>query len=132
MNEPIIRLWINALKSGDYLQGVSCLRYIDDQGVNHWCCLGVLCQLYYLHVLHGEWKLHDEDNVYTFMIDGARHSGMLPKLVAAWAGIDIAPTCMGFWLSDLNDGLNGCQRHSFESIAQYIEQELERQHGHQD
>lgn len=37
VNEPEMRAWIAALRSGDYEQGQSCLRSHD----NKYCCLGV-------------------------------------------------------------------------------------------
>ena len=40
MNTITKKKWINALKSGKYEQGMSCLR----EG-NSYCCLGVLCAI---------------------------------------------------------------------------------------
>jgi hypothetical protein len=41
MKQEIKERWINALRSGDYKQGVGRLRSIDDR----YCCLGVLCDV---------------------------------------------------------------------------------------
>ena len=41
MNPEVKQKWIDALRSGDYEQGSEKLR-----GVNGYCCLGVLCDIY--------------------------------------------------------------------------------------
>lgn len=45
MNPDIKKLWVEALRSGKYEQADSFLRYEDD-GKLHYCCLGVLTDLY--------------------------------------------------------------------------------------
>lgn len=40
MNKEIKAMWLEALKSGDYVQGVGYLNYMGKQ-----CCLGVLCEV---------------------------------------------------------------------------------------
>lgn len=40
MNPEIKKRWVESLRSGEYKQGIGCLRDGD-----HYCCLGVLCDL---------------------------------------------------------------------------------------
>jgi len=44
MNPSVKKEWVQALRSGDYLQGGSYLCYQDGNKVK-WCCLGVLCDI---------------------------------------------------------------------------------------
>lgn len=44
MNKEIKQQWIDALRSGNYLQGKGCLTQIKD-GKEYDCCLGVLCKV---------------------------------------------------------------------------------------
>lgn len=37
--------WCEALRSGKYLQGRGALRVVTAEGVDSYCCLGVLCDL---------------------------------------------------------------------------------------
>lgn len=45
MNKTTLNRWIKALRSGDFEQTTDQLRYIDNQGRQSYCCLGVLCQI---------------------------------------------------------------------------------------
>lgn len=46
MNPEVRRLWLDALRSGDYRQGTGLLRRVDAaSGDAYHCCLGVLCEL---------------------------------------------------------------------------------------
>lgn len=46
MNREIAQQWVNALRSGEYVQGTGRLHYkVDD--TDNFCCLGVLCDLAY-------------------------------------------------------------------------------------
>lgn len=87
MNPKIKELWLNALKSGHYQQGVGRLH-------NHkgkMCCLGVLCDLYIkAHPTQAAWvKAHTISDCYTFRSsDGeVRCELSLPKVVNDWAGL---------------------------------------------
>lgn len=37
--------WVAALRSGDYKQGIGCLKYKDKEGTLRYCCLGVLAEV---------------------------------------------------------------------------------------
>jgi hypothetical protein len=88
MNPEVKQKWIDALRSGDYEQGSEKLR-----GVNGYCCLGVLCDIYAReHDTQWEFRgydeLSDESNPhpmdYWYFDD---QSEFLPKIVMNWAGL---------------------------------------------
>lgn len=122
MKEEIKTKWLEALRSGKYKQGRTCLRN-SDVDTHEYCCLGVLCDLY-KDTEGGNWTDHDSfvDN------RGNWESVYLPLAVIGWAGLsdnnpeineitdqDFAPTS----LAGANDyGL------SFLKIADIIEKEL--------
>ena len=45
MNSHIKKRWVEALTSGDYLQSLSYLKILNDDGNYEYCCLGVLVDL---------------------------------------------------------------------------------------
>lgn len=53
MNAKVKKLWLKALRSGDYKQGAGALR-----SDHSFCCLGVLCDLHRQEV-HGRWKRNE-------------------------------------------------------------------------
>lgn len=71
MKPEIKKLWIEALLSGEYIQGKMRLRSVNDK----FCCLGVLCDL-------KDPDGWDEDNYY----DGDEE--FLPESVMKWAGLE--------------------------------------------
>lgn len=73
MNERIKKLWVEALRSGEYPQTSGCLR--DGKG---FCCLGVLCDLFSKETGQN-WDNHH------FL----ERSDALPKEVSDWAGLGI-------------------------------------------
>lgn len=80
-----IKLWVEALESGEYTQATEQLR-VDD----NFCCLGVACDLYRKKTHRGRW-----DGM-TFVLRGARYVRSLiplepePTYVRRWLGIDIS------------------------------------------
>lgn len=50
MNPEWKAKWLEALRSGKYVQGTDCLRNSEDQ----YCCLGVLCDVYDTSQWHPE------------------------------------------------------------------------------
>ena len=113
MNQEIKRRWIEALRSGQYKQGKSCLRGLDDT----FCCLGVLTDLYVQE--HGKkWIQSSNFNCNFFTFDG--EGGVLPRSVIKWAGIYYENPVIGdFNLATFND-----QGKSFTEIADLINQHL--------
>ena len=115
MNERVKKLWVEALRSGEYRQGVGMLR--DKHG--RYCCLGVLCDLHAKDTGGGWGKKSDvfcvpPQDSYLWC------TGKLPHEVARWAGIMEFGQVRG--QDDLvskND--NGA---TFSDIALIIEQDL--------
>lgn len=92
MDKQIKDLWIAALESGEYRQGVRRLRQSSDEDVTGtFCCLGVLCDLYKKHTGNGHWiKESDDirpDGVYKWC-DGTEADVTFPsQSVIDWAGL---------------------------------------------
>jgi hypothetical protein len=123
MNQQIKQRWIEALRSGKYLQDRGVLRSVQTDG---FCCLGVLCDLYIQDHSNVKWEQDLEGGRYS--ISG--ENGVLPSNVMTWAGLtDTNPKVKvpgaddtGYCGSSLA-GLNDMGR-SFEKIAQVIEEQL--------
>lgn len=121
MNPQVKEKWVEALRSGKYVQGVGVLRKQDT-----YCCLGVLCDLYLKE--HPEpWNEWHKDY---FMEDGRfkfmGRTFALPESVRLWAELDyddpvvrVPGTTNRDNLSNINDrGTN------FHAIAGMIEEQL--------
>lgn len=116
MNQEIKKLWVEALRSGEYAQTGGELRV-----ANKFCCLGVLCDIYKKEKNDGEW---DEG---TFVIGEERECSILPSVVWRWAELsDFNPNIFGqsqdgeqLNLAVLND-----DNVPFDLIAAIIETEL--------
>ena len=122
MNSTIKQRWIEALRSGKYLQDRGVLRSVRTDG---FCCLGVLCALYIQDHSDVQWEQDIEGRCYS--ISG--ETGALPSTVMNWAGLTEANPDVkvaddeedeyGSSLAGLND-----MGRSFEKIAQVIEEQL--------
>jgi hypothetical protein len=111
MNPQIKLRWVDALRSGEYVQGRAGLR--NDSG---YCCLGVLCELHRQAHPDREWEIVNIDmsRLYTGDVTGPmRYLGdtnILPDEVAEWAELDLnSPNVRylgtnGQALTSLNDG----------------------------
>lgn len=111
MNENA-KLWVEALRSGDYEQGVHHLR-----GEDGYCCLGVACDLYRQRG-GGEWVQLEGRNWSRWAFGNKRHD--LPSNVQAWLGLASPSGDFGD-----NDALVIRNDHSqpFPEIADLIESE---------
>lgn len=116
MNPEVKKMWVEALRSGEYQQKTGALRKGDG-----FCCLGVLCDL------HAKESGNAWETRSAFIGSHAylRRDAHLPKDVQEWAGLD---TCWGgnvtiaekaMDLDDHND--NGIP---FAEIANAIEGQL--------
>lgn len=111
MKKEIADMWVAALRSGNYKQGINRLRNEN----NEFCCLGVLCDI----SEKGKWA---SLNHFPFYTDGNDWSSFsLPEGIRIWAEISVKNPSVKvgldeYTLSHLNDG--GI---SFEEIANYIE-----------
>jgi hypothetical protein len=122
MNDNV-KAWVEALRSGEYKQGMGCLTTVADDGSEYNCCLGVACKL---AVEAGVIKAPKGNRAYdggVYYRDGDDvQSAILPDAVRAWLGL--ATTDSTFYredgtqekLTSLNDGGT-----SFERIATIIE-----------
>lgn len=81
-NEPA-RLWVEALRSGQYRQGHSALRNDDA-----YCCLGVACEVYRQITGAGDWEREDsQTGRQAFRAGRSSSTVVLPKLVQRWLGL---------------------------------------------
>lgn len=105
-----VRLWVAALRSGEFKQGRDMLR-----SNNAYCCLGVACEIYRRETQNAEWRG-------SMFVAGAagRSSTALPKLVVDWLGVESGSPRVRTEVSfiDMNDG----DRADFATIADAIEQ----------
>ena len=109
-----IRLWVTALRSGDYRQGIGSLYNISS---GTYCCLGVACEVARANGVALEIADDPEpggDRAYD------NESAFLPSKVQAWLGVDSRnPIIDGNHATEWNDGL--CA--SLDKIADAIERE---------
>lgn len=80
MNPEVKKLWIDALRSGEYKQTKGILR--REGGKGGYCCLGVLCDL---HAKQGLGNFKDS-NAYADGL-GEESSAFLTLGVVRWAGL---------------------------------------------
>ena len=112
MNKRVKKLWLKALRSGEYKQGREQLvTTLDDPNIpDRFCCLGVLQDLY-----HKENESSFEPSYFS--------KGAPVDKVTLWAEID--DVCAYEILMNRNDGVGDFKRkHSFKQIANYIEKHL--------
>jgi hypothetical protein len=128
MKADIKDRWVNALRSGDYVQGTHCL--LSESG--SYCCLGVLCDLY-MKESNEEmvWEATEDSNGDKMKVGSfLGYTTILPEPIMEWAGlIDQSPSVIYvdmdgdrgyFMLSNLNDDYEA----SFHDIAELIEEQL--------
>lgn len=124
-----IRLWIEALRSGEYKQERGSLRYTD-----HYCCLGVACDVFLKKVGVGEWIMNGYGSLFKLM--GHSTGVSWPDAVRDWFGLCLADE------SVLVDGKNPMYANdslewTFEQIAdalerRYFPKESQHERGYED
>lgn len=77
------RLWVEALRSGEYEQGVQNLKRVVG-GVECFCCLGLGCQLFNEH--EPEHAVSVELIGDTYYFDSC--SASMPEIVVRWLGLN--------------------------------------------
>lgn len=87
MNKRIKKLWIAALRSGEYKQAGGGLRPTKDT----FCCLGVLCDIQRRED-HGQWRRENGSGEFMFIgngrtFEGEPATGVLPLGTCEWAGL---------------------------------------------
>ena len=124
MKKDVMKKWVKALRSGDYVQRAEALRSKEA-----YCCLGVLCDISKV----GAWS----DSDY-YVCTNSSDEAMLPQKVQDWAGM---ASKAGAWEGDpihrkmtllaLNDTMTWNEqtgtkhKHTFQEIADIIEKEWE-------
>jgi len=108
MNKRVKKLWVEALKSGEYRQGLETLK-----AGNFFCCLGVLCDLHAKET-GNNWSSERRSRYF-------RESVGLPHEVIVWAEISHCdPIIGGYSATSLNDE----EKKSFVQIANLIQRHL--------
>ena len=113
--------WVDALRSGEYTQGRSCLRKTVE-GVSTFCCLGVACDVYAQEV-GGSWGPMDQRRDVKFTDpEKSVASGFLTPAVTKWLGL--------LWIDGRNvkhslSRLNDFDHFTFTQIADFIESQPE-------
>ena len=121
MNRDKVQLWVDALRSGKYVQGTGGLAIQPDpREPAQFCCLGVACEVAIEDGLNLR-KVHKTGPLYFEYGEGGM-GGFLPAEVKAWIGADGDSPCVNYGddmepLTMLNDvvGLG------FNEIADLIE-----------
>ncbi len=112
MNNRVKEMWVNALRSGEYIQTKRALRKSGNgyKLIYGHCCLGVLCDLH-AQETGNKWM----GNIYL------GSEGTLPEDVIIWAGLpQNSPEVNKGTLMRLNDSGD----FDFNDIANMIEKEL--------
>lgn len=119
MNPEVKKLWLQALRSGEYTQGTGVLRTRNDE----YCCLGVLCEIAAQQgvIPPPTQQRGGFTTPRAYFYDEASH--YLSPRVMEWAGLSsqtgIRPESLGVSLAVLNDDGS-----SFKEIADIIEAEF--------
>lgn len=140
MREDVKNLWVEALRSGEYRQGVGRLAKKVDGRKEH-CCLGVLCDLAVKAgvVFERETLPISSNPWYANYAFDESYEITLPEVVSEWAGLqddnpsveaalykseddddEYVPIDGEYSLAELNDSGN----YTFEQIADLIETQL--------
>lgn len=131
MNPEIKKLWISALRSGEYQQGYNYLAVHQGDSV-HFCCLGVLCDLAKQRgVIESN---QDEYGRYSYGTYSNFTDVVLPKGVQEWAGLTVDNPELKAMISDYTEEevedtirlseLNDDYSFDFEKLAKLIEEQL--------
>ncbi|HEY6018325.1 MAG TPA: hypothetical protein VIY48_00035 [Candidatus Paceibacterota bacterium] len=134
MNPEVKALWIAALESGEYEQGVGYLKAFREGGKPHYCCLGVLCDLAVKAGVVGECsEVLSAISDFSF-IKFDRSSAVLPESVMTWAGLHTAEGQFaesveyhgGSWGKSANNlaNLNDDAGFNFQQIAGVIKKQF--------
>jgi len=127
-NRANIQKWVDALRSGKYIQGRNQLAYVTSEtGENRYCCLGVACELAIENgVKLSRTKLFGDSAYGLYAYGPFEETLRLPEAVVIWLGtqnadqslLDQDPKCGGRQLSVVNDA-----GFDFDYIANLIERE---------
>lgn len=123
MDKEIKKVWVEALRSGEYKQGFRMLNNLGEDG--GYCCLGVLCELYRKTPAGKDLKATPQMTHTTKRMKYGESDEeiYLPIEVMRWADLEEKnPSVGGISLADLNDGSGIAEyEHTFKEIASIIE-----------
>lgn len=133
MKPEIKKLWVDALRSGEYKQGYNALKPSNET----YCCLGVLCDVHRKVTGEGDWRAVDAVSMnsngaatcignYAYVSsDGKENEALdLPIIVKEWAELlSISVPFREDTECSLN-AINDSKRYSFQKIAALIEASL--------
>lgn len=125
MNPEVKQLWVDALRSGEYMQGRNALaKWDDDNGELAFCCLGVLCEVARLQGVDVESDdLLTEDYEHFRLYGGDME--LPPPTVIAWAGLEDRRGTYRWEYADVTGTSTLVERNdkgaSFDQIADTIE-----------
>jgi hypothetical protein len=133
MLPEIKKLWLDALRSGEYKQNIGSLRQVEN-GQECFCALGVLCEIALKHGVEGFHHGPDRGYYVGRTADGNYENHALPKPVREWAGDNAMPyivlavdsegkSVKEVSIAKLNDR---CEL-TFSEIADMLEKEPERE-----
>lgn len=119
MKEKVMKLWVDALRSGKYKQG----RLVLKSENNEYCCLGVLCDVYAKTQKKKGFQLGDGNISFIKDIHSdEKCTAGLPNQVRKWSGIkDTLGRFQNIQQQSLYM-LNDSEQYTFEQIADVIEQ----------
>lgn len=132
MNRDRIKVWVDALRSGEFKQGMNRLRNPGSRDVgvpDMFCCLGVACEVAIrggvpIEFTDGSgYVQHEQEN-------GFQYEGSLPPLVVDWLGLTGHDTEeAGDFVVGVEDGRRFLAQlndtgWTFEQIADVIENEF--------
>ena len=115
MNERVKKLWIEALRGGEYRQGKRVLR-----SDGRFCCLGVLCDLYNKREGRGEWR----GDSYFYDDYGDFSEVQLPDAVVEWAELPDRDPRLGTHKNAVTAAVLNDRGETFKYIADRIEKYL--------
>ena len=121
--EELKKEWIAALRSGKYAQRTEFLHTKID-GVDKFCCLGVLCDLAVKHGILPAPNLETEIITYGDLSDyGRSSSAVLPLKLQEFMGVDSNQFEVGRHSKSTLTALNDCTKtpYTFEKLADIIE-----------
>lgn len=127
MKQDIKKLWVDALRSGEYNQARHCL-----QSNTGFCCLGVLSDLYIKQNPNSGcfWEPDEKNMAINFVAGNYCEYDILPEMVVTWAGLPdknpkvIGTNDEGLEIHDVIANFNDRYRKDFEQIADMIEAQL--------
>lgn len=118
MNPDVRAQWVNALRSGDYVQGVKRLCTRIDVDHYQFCCLGVLMELAANAGIVTPVDV-SAGRVYRDPVAAGQASAYLSLSVVEWIGLEERnPMINGWRASDWNDD----GRATFDQLADMIEE----------